>query len=130
MAVKVVYDSTRGLVQENDATGVGGFQIKDVSLTEGTEDVTTNAAGKDAKAVGVTLVTTGGSGGDEKLKVANGTAVGQLKTVIFKAEGDGNDVLLVNNAANNATFSTLDTPGDVALLVWSGTSWLLVGQST
>jgi|11_taG_2_1085331.scaffolds.fasta_scaffold05966_7 hypothetical protein len=130
MAVKVVYDATRGLVQENDSTGVGGFQIKDVSLTEGTDTANATAAGVDIPAVGVTLAsTTGGGDANGKVKIANGTVIGQQKTVIYLAEAAAGDNLLIRTAADGA-LATLDVAGDVAVFIWSGASWLLVNQAT
>ena len=131
MAVKVVYDATRGLVQENDTTGVGGFQIKDVSFTEGSDTANATAAGVDIPAVGVTLATTtGGADANGKVKIANGTVIGQQKTVIYLAEAaGGGDNLLIRTAGDGA-LTTLDEAGDVAVFIWSGAAWLLVNQAT
>jgi len=140
MAVKVVYDSTRGLVQENDATGVGGFQIKDVSLTEGSDTfdaVIQGGVGAAAAlpATGVSLVTIGaGNDADKKFcKLANGTVVGQQKTIIVLANNGQAVNLTVRNAADGADLiadgAALNL-GDVAVLVWSGASWLVVNQTT
>ena len=128
MAVKVVYDATRGLVQENDATGVGGFQIKDVSLTEGSETVAATQAGAVASAFGVTLGTTTGAG--DSLLIADGSSVGQQKTVIYKTEGAAGDSLVLKDSAGITTFATLDEQGDVAVLVWDGTVWRVVNLAT
>ena len=128
MAVKVVYDATRGLVQENDATGVGGFQIKDVSLTEGSETVAATQAGAAASALGVTLGTTTAAG--DILLIAAGSSVGQQKTVIYKTENAVGDSLVLKNAAGDVTFATLDEQGDVAVLVWDGAIWRVVNLAT
>lgn len=140
MAVKVVYDSTRGLVQENDATGVGGFQIKDVSITEGSDTfdaVVQGGVGAAAAlpATGVSLVTLGvGNAATKKFcKLANGTVIGQQKTIVVLAN-NGQDVhLTVRNAADGGDIigdaAELDL-GDVAVLVWSGAAWLVVNQTT
>ena len=128
MAVKVVYDATRGLVQENDTTGVGGFQIKDVSLTEGSETVAATQAGAAASALGVTLGTTTAAG--DILLIAAGSSVGQQKTVIYKTEAAVGDSLVLKNAAGDVTFATLDEQGDVAVLVWDGAIWRVVNLAT
>ena len=140
MAVKVVYDATRGLVQENDATGVGGFQIKDVSLTEGSDTFDAVAQGDVAAAAalpatGVSLVTLGAGNAAAKkfCKLANGTVIGQQKTIVVLAN-NGQDVhLTVRNAADDGDIigdgADLDL-GDVAVLVWSGATWLVVNQTT
>ena len=140
MAVKVVYDATRGLVQENDTTGVGGFQIKDVSLTEGSDTFAAVATGDvDAStalpAVGVSLVTlgTGNAAAKKFCKLADGTVIGQQKTIIVVANNGQNVNLTVKNAGNTAAIiadgDNLNL-GDVAVLVWSGSSWLVVNQTT
>ena len=140
MAVKVVYDATRGLVQENDSTGVGGFQIKDVSLTEGTDSFNAViqggvAAANALPAVGVSLVTIGEGNANTKkfCKLANGTVVGQQKTIIVVANNGQAVNLTVRNAGDTADIigngAGFDL-NDVAVLVWSGSSWLVINQTT
>ena len=133
MAVKVVYDATRGLVQENDSTGAGGFEIKDAFLDQGVEGtvaapiVATNA-GKAISTSGVTLVKTNAN--DDKVTLADAADanIGQMKTVIyFAAQNNNAHNLLID--ANGTTVATLGDKGDVALLIWNGADWLLVGQS-
>lgn len=136
MAVKVVYDATRGLVQENDATGVGGFQIKDVSLTEGSDtfDAVAGvnvAAAAALPATGVSLVTIG-AGADNTLKfckLANGSAVGQQKTIIVVADNGTGVNLTVRNAADTDNLVADGDGlalGEVAVLVWDGSVWRVV----
>ena len=133
MAVKVVYDATRGLVQENDPTGAGGFEIKDAFLDQGVEGaanapIPATQGGKAITTSGVTLVST--TANDDVVTVANPTAtnIGQMKTVIYiKANNNAHNLLIKDSGAN--TIATLQDKGDVALLMWSGANWLLVGQS-
>lgn len=134
MAVKVVYDSTRGLVQENDATGAGGFEIKDAFLDQGVEGTVANPVvavngGKAITTSGVTLVKTNAN--NDKVTIADGPAnanIGQMKTVIYiEGAGAANHDLKID--ANGNTVATLQDQGDVALLMWNGADWLLVGQS-
>jgi hypothetical protein len=132
MAVKVVYDATRGLVQENDPTGAGGFDIKDTFLDQGTElnilAETAPAAIPALQPFGVSVVNTGVSG--DSVTLADGTAVGQIKIVVYKEalSGTTTDDLVVTVANGNDV--TLADEGDVAMLVWSGAKWLTVGQSS
>lgn len=137
MAVKVVYDATRGLVQENDATGVGGFQIKDVSLTEGSDTfnaVAAAAIGAAAAlpATGVSLVTLAAN--DAKVcKLENGSAVGQQKTIIVVADNAQGTNLTVKNAAANVDLVADGDSlalGEVAVLVWDGSVWRVVNLTT
>lgn len=140
MAVKVVYDATRGLVQENDATGVGGFQIKDVSLTEGSDtfDAVAQAAVGAAAALpatGVSLVTIGaGADATKKFcKLANGSAVGQQKTIIVVANNGQAVNLTVRNTADAADLVADGdglSLGEVAVLVWDGSVWRVVNLTT
>jgi hypothetical protein len=139
MAVKVVYDATRGLVQENDATGVGGFQIKDVSLTEGSDTfnaVATGAVGaaEALPATGVSLVTlaAGNDGNLKFCKLADGSAVGQQKTIIVVDDNAQGVNLTVKNEDNNATLVADGDSlavGDVVVLVWDGNVWRVVNQT-
>lgn len=133
MAVKVVYDATRGLVQENDTTGAGGFEIKDAFLDQGVEGtvaapIVAVNGGTAISTSGVTLVKTNAN--NDKVTLADATAanIGQMKTVIYLgADGVDTDDLIID--ANGATVATLGDKGDVALLIWNGEDWLLVGQS-
>ena len=134
MAVKVVYDSTRGLVQENDTTGAGGFEIKDAFLDQGVEGTVANPVvavngGKAITTSGVTLVKTNAN--NDNVTIADGPAnanIGHMKTVIYiEGAGAANHDLKID--ANGNTVATLQDQGDVALLMWNGADWLLVGQS-
>jgi len=132
MAVKVVYDSTRGLVQENDTTGAGGFEIKDAFLDQGVEGtvaapIVAVNGGTAIATSGVTLVKTNAN--NDLVTVADAAAanIGQMKTIIYFSAADVTDDLKVN--ANGQLLTTLLDQGDVALLMWNGTDWLLVGQS-
>ena len=129
MAVKVVYDATRGLVQENDTTGAGGFDIQDAFISQGSEDVNAAAAGGDAllSPKGVSVVTS--AGGADHVRLQAGTVVGQQKIIVHVA---GGQALSVEDPTGNAdliepvdTFNT----GDVALLMWNGTAWQVIASS-
>lgn len=129
MAVKVVYDATRGLVQENDITGVGGFEIKDAFISQGSEDV--NADADPALALlspkGVSVVTVIGAA--DAVRLQNGTVVGQQKIIISAAASDAD--LEIQNAAGGvlvADGAGFDA-GDVALLMWNGTAWQVIASS-
>tara|TARA_A200000159_G_scaffold159253_1_gene177645 strand:+ start:279 stop:680 length:402 start_codon:yes stop_codon:yes gene_type:complete len=133
MAVKVVYDSTRGLVQENDATGAGGFEIKDAFLDQGVEGtvaapIVAVNGGTAITTSGVTLVKTNANNDLVTVADADAANIGQMKTIIYLVgAGDAAHDLKVN--ANGQLLTTLEDQGDVALLMWNGTDWLLVGQS-
>lgn len=130
MAVKVVYDSKRGLVQENDATGAGGFEIKDAFLSQGVEGPSAAApvAGDalELASAGVSVVTTGAGQSHVSVPDPDAGNVGQMKTVILKTDGGG-DCLVKANGGN--TLATLDDAGDVAVLIWDGADWRLVLQT-
>lgn len=136
MAVKVVYDATRGLVQENDATGVGGFQIKDVSLTEGSEEKEAAAAAADAilSATGVSLVDV--TADNHQVQIPKGTVVGQQKTVIVKIKVQGNQANNLHikgvdsaDAAQVLVGDNVITHGDVVVCMWDGNDWRVVNQT-
>jgi len=131
MAVKVVYDATRGLVQENDTTGVGGFEIKDAFISQGTENVNAAAAAATADIVarGVSIVTTVAAGGLTEVELQDGTSVGQQKIIISAAASDA--ALEVKSEAAADIIAAGDTfnAGDVALCIWTGTAWQVVASS-
>ena len=128
MAVKVVYDSTRGLVQENDSTGAGGFEIKDAFISQGSESVNAAAAGADAllSPKGVSIITS--AAGNDHVRLQDGTSVGQQKIIVHEAGGQN---LSVENSAGTDLIAAADTfnTGDVALLMWNGSAWLVVASS-
>ncbi len=79
---------------------------------------------------GVSLVKTTANNDGVTIADAAATNIGQMKTVIYvSADNQATDNLLVKNAAAQ-TLATLGDAGDVALLMWSGASWLVVGQSS
>lgn len=135
MAVKVVYDATRGLVQENDTTGAGGFEIKDAILSEGVEGAADPIAATDpatelSLTLGVSLVKTTAAEASGIVSVPNAEAsnVGQIKTVIYKAENAAGDTLTVSANGLGAGV-TLNDVGDVLMLMWNGSAWNIVGQT-
>lgn len=138
MAVKVVYDATRGLVQENDTTGAGGFVIKDAILSEGVEGTAANpieaGAGPAGTALsithGISLVetTVGQGAGVVTVPNADPANIGQIKTVVYKTEAAGGDSLTVKGTGFSS--ATLSAAGDVLVLMWTGTAWNIVGQTS
>lgn len=129
MAVKVVYDATRGLVQENDTTGAGGFEIQDAFISQGSEDVNANANAALAllSPKGISVVTV--TGAADAVRLQNGTVVGQQKIIISAAASDAD--LEIQNAAGDALVADgagFDA-GDVALLMWNGTAWQVIASS-
>ena len=131
MAVKVVYDATRGLVQENDSTGAGGFDIQDAFISQGSETVNAAAAATNAdiSARGVSIVTATAAGGLTEVELQNGTSVGQQKIIISAANSDA--ALEVKSEANADIIAAGDTfgAGDVALCIWTGTAWRVAASS-
>lgn len=135
MAVKVVYDAIRGLVQENDATGAGGFEIKDAFISQGSEgtqqapiEAAAQAANQDILARGVSLVKAVAAGGLVEVELQDGTAVGQQKIIISHSTSTGD--LVVKDELGNTVIATGNiSAGDVALCIWTGTAWKLAGNS-
>ncbi len=136
MAVKVVYDATRGLVQENDTTGAGGFEIKDAFISQGSEgtqqapiEAAAVAADQNILARGVSLVKAVAAGGLTEVELQDGTSVGQQKIIISAAASDA--ALEVKSEAGADIIAAADTfnAGDVALCIWTGTAWQVVASS-
>jgi|13_taG_2_1085334.scaffolds.fasta_scaffold47545_2 hypothetical protein len=137
MAVKVVYDATRGLVQENDTTGAGGFVIKDTIISEGVEGTAADpvaAAADPGPALsissGISLVKTtlDAAAGVVSVPDADASNIGQIKTVVYKTENAPGDSLTVKGTGLGAGIQLADV-GDVLMLMWTGTAWNIVGQT-
>ena len=138
MAVKVVYDATRGLVQENDTTGAGGFEIKDAILSEGVEGTAADPVDAGAGAgpnlsitSGISLVETvlGQAAGNVTVPNAAAANIGQIKVIVYKKENDPGDSLTVKGTGLGAGIALTDV-GDVLMLMWTGDAWNVVGQTT
>mgnify|MGYP001308576096 CR=1 FL=1 len=135
MAVKVVYDATRGLVQENDTTGAGGFEIKDAFISQGSEgtqqapiEAAAAAANQDILARGVSLVKAVAAGGLDEVELQNGTAVGQQKIIVSHSTSN-TDLVVKDESGNTVIASGVISAGDVALCIWTGTAWKLAANS-
>ena len=120
---KVTYSSTKGLVVSSGT----GFQVNDAPILEEIEDVTSGAAPVDAAGHGITRVTTGATGGAESVDVDDGTAAGQLKTIILHVEGNGADSVQVTQGGA-AIGGALTAAGDFLHLIWTGSTWAEVGS--
>lgn len=135
MAVKVVYDATRGLVQENDITGVGGFEIKDTILSEGVEG---SVAAVDGAAtpgpdlsvtLGVSLVDSAIAASFVTVPDAPAANIGQIKTVIYSEDSDGGAGSVTVLGTGLGAGVVLADVGDVLMLMWNGSAWNIVGQT-
>lgn len=133
MAVKLTYDATKGLVQKEDPTGAGGFELTGAFISEGVEgaDAPVAAAAaadanKDLATQGVSLVST--TAAADKVNVPDPAAenIGQTKTVIYKSAANAADTLVVH--ANGGAIATLADAGDLVMLMWDGSDWRVVGQ--
>tara|TARA_B000000557_G_C20759731_1_gene436831 strand:- start:289 stop:702 length:414 start_codon:yes stop_codon:yes gene_type:complete len=137
MAVKVVYDATRGLVQENDTTGAGGFVIKDAILSEGVEGATqavdgaANPGPNLSVTSGISLVDSAIAASFVTVPDAPAANIGQIKTIIYSEDSDTNGgsvkVLGTGLAAGGVELADV---GDVLMLIWTGAAWNIVGQTS
>lgn len=119
---KVTYSSTKGLVVESGT----GFQVNDAPILEEIEDVTSGADPVDAAGHGITRVTSGNTGA-ESVDVDDGTAAGQLKTIIFHKETAGGDSIQVTQGGV-AIGAALAAEGDFLHLLWNGSTWVEVAR--
>ena len=78
-------------------------------------------------AVGITTALTllASSGSNTATTLADGTVVGQIKIIVHDVDG-GNSILAVTDALGFADLDFVDD-GDTAMLMWSGTSWAIIG---
>jgi len=137
MAVKVVYDATRGLVQENDTTGAGGFEIKDAILSEGVEgaegavDGAATPGPNLSVTLGVSLVDSAIAASFVTVPNAPASNIGQIKTVIYSedSEGSGGSVRVLGTGLPAPNGVELADVGDVLMLMWNGSAWNIVGQT-
>jgi hypothetical protein len=125
---KVTYSSAKGLVVESGT----GFQVNDAPVLEEIEAVTTDSVGGAVAGAGfgITNVTTDGEGSaGQVITVANGSAAGQLKTVILASNADaGTDTVRVDDATDTQVGSSLTVDGNFIHMVWTGSAWAVVGS--
>jgi hypothetical protein len=125
---KVTYSSAKGLVVESGT----GFQVNDAPVLEEIEAVTTDStgSGEAAAGFGITNVTTDGEGSaNQVVTVANGSAAGQLKTVILADNQDsGVDTVRVDDATDTQIGLSLTLDGNFIHMVWTGSAWAVVGS--
>lgn len=120
---KVTYSSTKGLVVSSGT----GFQVNDAPILEEIEDVASGAAPVDAAGHGVSRVTSdGATGAGQAVDVDDGTAAGQLKTIVFHVEGAAPDTVQVTQGGV-AIGAALTAAGDFLHLIWTGSTWAEVG---
>ena len=121
---KVTYSSAKGLVVESGT----GFQVNDAPILEEIEDVTSGAAPVDAAAHGVTRVTSDGvTGAGQEVDVDDGTAAGQLKTIIFHSEAAGADSIQVTQGGVGIG-AVLAAEGAWLHLLWTGATWAEISR--
>ena len=116
MAIKVNYNSTQGLVQELDPTGVGGFlvngdDIAQKTLTHTESNVTTaNGAANVAVEVStdVIFVNQQGTGASAKFTLGAGSYFGQIVTVFLKTK-QADDSLHIEGVWPNNQFKTINS---------------------
>jgi hypothetical protein len=78
----------------------------------------------------ITLVTTNGDGDLDKVTLANGTIVGQIKIIVCQTEGAAGDTWKVTPAtANGWTNIAFTTVGNGCILVWTAAGWTLAGNN-
>jgi hypothetical protein len=70
------------------------------------------------------VVTTGAA----TATLANGTQSGQTKTIVMTV--DGGDFVLTPATFSNGTILTFSAVLQSAVVVWTGSSWILVGTTT
>lgn len=122
MAVSVTYSAAAGLTQSYVADSSDAvFSIEDVALTGEVQAVAAVLAaseGTDFNAFGTTVLTCGAGGATKAVDMADGSAAGQIKTIIIAAH-DGNNQVVNINSGGSATFSTTG----VVQLIWTGSAW-------
>ena len=143
MAIKVNYNSTQGLVQELDPTGVGGFLVNGTDIGQktltSTESNVTTANGAANVAVEVStdviFVNQEGTGESAKFTLGTGSYFGQIVTVFLKTKQADDSLHVVgvwpnnqfrtinSNAINNTTSSSASIAASVRAM-WIGDRWI------
>lgn len=106
-----------------DATVTTGTQIKAVYPQAAQQVIASGAGG----AINVTsyLTTVSVDAGGDAYTLANGTVIGQLKSIRLTATAGGTGVITPANLAAGTTI-TLTTAKDSVLLQWNGTDWVVL----
>lgn len=132
--------TTDSIAEKTAGAGVtvDGVKLKDGGVTSGTQ-----IAGFYPTAVAQNNITAGTGGaiivtnysttintdaGGDAFTLANGTQIGQLKKIRLVVDDGGNGVV-TPTALTGGTTITFDDAGDYVVLIWSGTSWIVLENS-
>lgn len=74
------------------------------------------------------LTTINTDAGGDAFSLANGTVIGQLKKILFVADGGGDGVITPANLAAG-TIITMDDATDYVVLIWGGLEWFVIENS-
>ena len=151
MAIKVNYNSTQGLVQELDPTGVGGFLVNGTDIgqkvleTSETSQTTADNVFTPQPITDIIFVKAGigghSDGTTENFTVQSGAYVGQIITIILKQKGNSAGINLFGQIgpgqASRITTPLTDevyTVGGANLgnnsnrrIMWVGDRWIPLG---
>ena len=95
-----------------------------IGFSNSVEDISDGTQTAISVATAVTLLQTAGS---NATTLADGTVQGQIKVIINDTDG-GTSVLTPADPLGYATLDFADD-GDSVMLMWTGTSWAVIGQA-
>lgn len=108
----VVFDK---IVSNNNPSILAGFVFP-----AGQNDIAAGTGGAISVANFLTTINT--DGGGDAFTLAAGTQVGQLKKILFVADGGGDGVVTAAFTGANTTLTFSDA-GEFATLCWTGSDW-------
>lgn len=125
-----------GAITTLTATTINGHALSQASNLSSSEAATTGADPVDCDiSVYQTVVTTGGTQGNEELNIGDGTGatVGQRHLVTLGTLTDTDTVVLddanISQGADSITAVALDTADQFIMLEWQGATWEVIAAS-
>lgn len=112
-----------GSVHNQTTTGL----IMPWIYTAAQEEIAGNVGGAISIVTHLTFISS--DAGGDAFTLASGSAIGQLKKIIFRTDGGGNAVVTGAFTGANNTL-TFDDAGEYALMQWNGTDWIILESAS
>ena len=94
-----------------------------IGFSNSVEDIAASTQATISVATAVTLLETTNTAATV---LADGTVVGQIKVIIHDTDGSGSSVMTPADPLGYVDLNFVDD-GDTAMLMWTGTSWAVIG---
>jgi len=114
--------SETGTLEVVDKVISGGF-LGVFSPDAAAETIAAGDGGAISVTSALTYVSTDGD--DDAFTLADGSVIGQMKSIVVVTDGGGDAVVTPSNYADGSTITFADA-ADFCVLIWNGTNWRTV----